>query len=99
MSIELVTLFVLAFVSVFGVAFGVWYMRGLPIKYAKRVIVNMDTGNAVEGVLVKRRGNSFTLRQPVVHVPGLEPDEAGGTVVIDRRRVEFIQILPSEATA
>lgn len=97
MSIELITLIVLVIVSLSGVLTAVWYGRGLPIKYAQRVIVNLDTGNAVEGVLVKRRGTSLTLANPIMHAPDRDPVEIEGTTVIDRVRVEFIQTIPSEA--
>lgn len=99
MSLDLITLVVLVIVSVSGVLTAVWYGRGLPIKYAQRVIVNLDTGNAVEGVLVKHRGTSLTLADVTMHAPDRDPVEIEGTTVIDRARVEFIQTLPSEAKA
>jgi hypothetical protein len=59
----------------------------------KRVLVNLDTGRAIRGVLMSQRGALLELRDPEVIEPGLNPRPASGTILIERARVEFIQTL------
>lgn len=90
-------IFVLLVLGMVGMACSVlWYSHGTPLRYARRVLVNLDTGNAIEGVLVQKRGKSFTLADPIMHTPGSEGVEIEGRAVVDRARVEFTQVLPSE---
>lgn len=60
---------------------------------ARRVVVNLTSGQAVEGLLVRQQGPLLLLEQPVVHEPGAAPASADGQMVIERDRVAFVQIV------
>lgn len=60
---------------------------------ARRVVANLTTGQAIEGLLVRQSGPLLVLEQPVVHEPGAAPAPADGQMVIERDRVAFIQIV------
>lgn len=60
---------------------------------ARRVVVNLLSGQAVEGLLVRQAGPLLVLEQPVVHEPGAAPAPADGQMVVERDRVAFIQIV------
>ena len=59
----------------------------------KRVLVNLHSGSAVAGVLVKRRGGLLFLSNCEVIPSQGSPASADGQIVIERSQVEFIQIL------
>jgi len=65
--------------------------RKLAIR--KRVLINLDTGRAVRGILMSQRGALLEVRDPEVIEPGLNPQPASGTILIERARIEFIQTL------
>lgn len=67
--------------------FGSW--RGL---VRRQVVVN-TAERAFAGVLWARRGPLLVLRNVVVHEPGTQPQEVDGEVVVERARVEFIQVV------
>ena len=57
------------------------------------VLVALDTGSTVTGVLWRRRGPLLEVRDVTVLSAGADqPVKADGAVIIERRRVEFIQI-------
>jgi hypothetical protein len=60
---------------------------------ARRVVVNLASGQAIEGLLVRQQGPLLLLEQPVVHEPGAAPSPADGQMVIERAQVAFIQIV------
>lgn len=57
-----------------------------------RVVVNLDTGRTFSGVLWARRGPLLVLRDVTVHEQGLAPAAVDGEIVVERPRVEFIQV-------
>lgn len=59
----------------------------------RRVVVNLRTGKAVEGVLVDRRGDLLVLKSARLLEPGAAPVVVDGDVVIERRNVDFVQAL------
>ena len=60
----------------------------------RSVVVNLDTDRAFRGVLWARRGRLLVLRSAVLLEPGADPAPVDGEVVIERGRVEFIQVMP-----
>lgn len=57
-----------------------------------RVVVNLKTGAAIQGVLY-RTGNPLEVKDATVLEPGAEPVQADGAIVIDRDNVDYIQIV------
>lgn len=60
---------------------------------AHRVIVQLDAGNAISGVLIERRGPLLVLADAHVHTPGEPPVKADGRSVVERSRVLWIQVV------
>jgi hypothetical protein len=60
----------------------------------RTIIVNLDTGRAFRGIAWARRGRLLILRDATMFEPGAEPAPVDGEVVIDRDRVEFMQVMP-----
>ena len=59
----------------------------------RRVVVNLVSGRAIEGVLVAQDGPLLHVKDARVHEPGADPAAVDGDVVIERDRVDFIQAL------
>jgi small nuclear ribonucleoprotein (snRNP)-like protein len=60
----------------------------------RKVLVNLFSGNAIEGVLTHSVGNQFILRAALVHEPGSDATpRADGEIVIDAANVDYIQML------
>ncbi|VXC30923.1 conserved hypothetical protein [Microbacterium sp. 8M] len=57
----------------------------------RRVVVNLDDGSSIEGVLYRDPGNLLVLKNAIYHEPGAEPAPLDGDTVIDRARVLFVQ--------
>lgn len=57
----------------------------------RRVLVNLTTGSAVEGVLWDERGPLLVLRDATLHEPGSDPAPLDGEVIVERDRVAFVQ--------
>lgn len=66
----------------------VWARR---VMIRRRVLVNLTSGQAVNGVLWARRGRLLVLKDAQLLEPGAEPTAMDGDVVIGRERVEFVQ--------
>lgn len=58
-----------------------------------RVIVTLITGRAFEGVVYARRGPLLILRDAAV-LEGSRRIAMDGEVVIERSRIEFVQVAP-----
>lgn len=59
----------------------------------RRVVVNLLSGRAVEGVVVERDGPLLVVADARLHEPGAQPQAVDGHVVIERSQVDFIQAL------
>ncbi len=59
----------------------------------RRVVVNLLSGRAVEGVVVAQDGPLLVVKDVRVHEPGSQPSQVDGDVVIERSQVDFIQAL------
>jgi len=55
-------------------------------------MVNLYSGNAIQGVLTQTVGNYLVIKSAIVHEPGLEPAPADGAIVLDAANVDFIQV-------
>ena len=57
-----------------------------------RVLVSLLDGKAMNGVLWSRRGRLLVLRDVTLIEPGASPVDMDGEVILDRGRVEFVQV-------
>jgi len=58
---------------------------------SRRVVVNLKSGQAIDGHLVRRRGPLLFIRNAHLHEGPGDPAALDGEVVIDRAEVDFIQ--------
>lgn len=58
----------------------------------KRVVVNL-ADKAFRAVLWAKRGPLLVLRDVTLLEPGRDPQRVDGEVVVERSRVEFVQVL------
>lgn len=59
----------------------------------RQAVVNLDDGTAIQGYLVSRAGPLLVLKNATVLERDVEPVKVDGDVVIERRRVTFINAL------
>lgn len=57
---------------------------------SRRVMVNLTTGSAVEGVLWDERGPLIVLRDAQLHTDG-GTSPLDGDVIVERDRIAFVQ--------
>jgi hypothetical protein len=58
----------------------------------RKVIVNLFSGNAIEGICTKVKP-TYLIRAGVLHTVGAEPTSLDGETSIDIANVDFIQLL------
>lgn len=63
------------------------------VVVARRCVVNLKTGRAVDGVLVRRDGGLLFLKNAVLLEPGQEPAAIDGEAVVQSGDIDFIQAL------
>lgn len=66
-----------------------------PFRFVLRrsVVVNLDDGTAVQGVLYRKAGPLLVLKNAALLEEGANPMPLDGDTIIERRRVMFIQAL------
>lgn len=57
----------------------------------RRVIVNLDNGTSIEGVLYRQAGPLIVLKNAMYLEPTAQPVALDGDTIIERSRVLFIQ--------
>lgn len=72
-----------------GVAIRWWTWRPLE---RRRAVVQLDDGTSFDGILTSRRGPLLVLSDVTARVPG-GSQRIDGTVVIERPRVVFVQVV------
>ncbi len=90
MNVAVAAVFVVAAVAVAAVCAAVWWQRRLLVR--RQVIVNLKSGTTFRGLLWSQRGRWVVLRQASMLGPG-EDRTVDGEVAVDRRDVDFVQIL------
>ncbi len=60
-----------------------------------KVIINMKSGNAFEGILWDQAGSLIVLRHARLLSPQSPPVDVDGEVIIERSDIEFIQLTHS----
>lgn len=85
----------LAEVALLLVGVAVWValrVRNDRLALRKRVLVALLDGKAMNGILWARRGRLVVLRDVTLIEPGTSPVSMDGEVIIDRSRVDFVQV-------
>jgi hypothetical protein len=89
-------LLVLIGVSAVAVGVAVWFVAQVVwanrVALHRKVIVNLVGDRAISGVLWCRRGGLVVLKQAELHEPGAGPVRMDGDVLIERSRVDFVQV-------
>jgi hypothetical protein len=58
----------------------------------RKVIVNLISGNAIEGICTKVKP-TYLIRAAVLHTVGADPAPVDGEISVDAINVDFIQLL------
>jgi small nuclear ribonucleoprotein (snRNP)-like protein len=66
-----------------------------PLVLRRRVLVNLKTGKALEGVLWTRRRGVLVLKDATLLEPKVPPVKVDGEVLVDRANVDFVQVAPA----
>lgn len=74
-------------------AWAVYMTRGNRLAVRRRVLANLIDGNAMSGVLIARRGGYLVLKDVTLMTQGQEPTPMDGEVLLDKDRVDFLQVL------
>ena len=75
-----------------GAAWVAWRIRNDRLALRARVLVALVDGKAMNGVLWARRGRLLVLRNTTLIEPGAPPVDMDGDVLVDRDRVDFVQV-------
>lgn len=59
----------------------------------RRAILNLTTGKAIRGIIYAQRGQLIEVRDAELLEPGMNPVPMSGTALVERGRVDFIQLL------
>jgi hypothetical protein len=59
----------------------------------RKVMVNLYSGNAIEGVLTQKTRDLYLVRAAILHEPGSEPVPMDGEIAIEPVNVDFVQLL------
>lgn len=71
-----------------------WYrLSPWRLVKARRVVVNLKSGQAIEGLLVRRSGPLLFIAEARLHEGGDNPVPLDGQAVVERPTVDFIQVL------
>ncbi|WP_218951964.1 hypothetical protein [Amycolatopsis anabasis] len=77
----------------------IWHVteeyRGRVIATRRRVVVSLVDDQAITGVLWRRHRRLVVLRSAQLVQPGREPVRMDGDVVIERDRINWVQIVGS----
>lgn len=84
----------LALLFPLGALAGWWTVaRPWRLVKARRVVVNLKSGQAVDGLLVKQEGPLLFIAEARLHEGNESPVPIDGQAVIERPNIDFIQIL------
>ncbi|MGY4543268.1 hypothetical protein ACVWY0_003201 [Arthrobacter sp. UYNi723] len=77
-----------------GAVAGWWTVtRPWRLVKARRVVVNLRSGQAIEGLLVRQAGSLLFIAEARLHEGSENPVLIDGQAVVERQTVDFIQIL------
>jgi hypothetical protein len=81
----------LAVLVLLGVITGARALPWLMTVRRRRIVVVLDTEQALEGILFRRRGALFELREVALHREG-GPLPVDGAVIVERARIVWMQV-------
>lgn len=58
---------------------------------ARRIIVNLKSGQSLDGVLIRQVGQLLFLREAMLLGAGDNPIQIDGEVIVERSEIDFIQ--------
>lgn len=62
------------------------------LAISRRVLVNLTSGSAIDGILWDERGDLLVLRDANLHADGGSAP-LDGEVIIERTRIDFVQVV------
>ena len=75
------------------IAAAAWKVRPWRLVKARRVVVNLRSGQAIAGLLVRQSGPLLFLAEAALHEGHNNPVPLDGQAVVERQTVDFIQML------
>ncbi len=90
---EFVGLGLVLIVAALAAAVGYLWWRTPRYVAHRRAVVNLRTGTAVSGVIVRTRGGLYVLRDATVHAEHGEAAKVDGELVVEHAAVDYIQAL------
>lgn len=82
---------VVATLAVVALAVCLYQAAGWRRVRARRVIVNLKSGQSLDGYLVRQVGALLFLREAMLLSAGDNPIQIDGEVIVERSEVDFIQ--------
>lgn len=70
-----------------------WHMHPWRLVRARRVVVNLRSGQAVDGLLVRQAGPLLFIAEGQLMEGNSSPIPLDGQAVIERQNIDFIQVL------
>jgi hypothetical protein len=91
-----VALVVIALGVLFLCAGIVWHFTelvwGRRLQVRRKVLVALNTGQAITGVLWTRRAQFLVIKDAQLLEPGVEPTRMDGDVIVERDQVTYVQV-------
>lgn len=82
---------IVAVLAVGGLAACLYQAVGWRRLRARRIVVNLKTGQALDGFLTRQVGQLLFIRGAMLLGAGDEPIAMDGEVIVERSEIEFIQ--------
>lgn len=77
-----------------GVGGFVWIStRPWRLVKARRVVLNLRSGQAIDGLLIRQDGPLLFIAEASLHQGGDNPTPIDGQAVVERHTIDFIQML------
>lgn len=90
---EWIALALLVLMVAGGLSF-VWSLvRPWRLVTARRVVVNLRSGQAIDGLLIRKQGPLLFISEARLHEGSENPTPIDGQAVIERETIDFIQML------
>lgn len=88
-----IALLVLAALAVGGLATYFYQAASWRRVKARRIIVNLKSGQSLDGFLIRQSGQLLFLRETALLDAGDNPIAIDGEVIVERSEIDFIQCL------